>query len=302
MKDIEGLVIGSLPDFDLYQEDLARQEGLVFARVPGRARGGSRGGGNALTGASGADPLHETPRRALEAYRPRKAVILSPYRGMSADAARLMDRGVEIRTAGPLPAGPLPANARDRRPPITEMHRSDPGFSAMLEASRHADFGDPVYLRMVSSPAGGKWQRWWCVFQMCRKAGALLGSPLRRVYVAATGEAPRLHVSVTLRTDRNSTGHLLVAPSGSGLQDDLFFLGTGGTLADDPLLNQPGMYGQSDYRMISRPIRRRLAELWRDDAVISMTGDELRFYQDLLRVIGDSSRMGSGVCLEYPAS
>ena len=291
MKEIEGLVIGSPRDFDRFREGLEGQEGLVFARTPGGTRIGA-GEGSAGHGAA-----LEILRDAFEKYRPRSALVLSPYRGMSADTARLMENGVDVRTAGPLPAG-----SRDLRPPVTEMHRSDPGFSAMLEASRQDDFGDPVYLRMVSAPEGGNWQRWWCVFQMCRKAAVLLGSPLRHVYVAAAGVRPRLHVTITLKTVRNSTGHLLVAPSGAGLQDDLFFLGTGGTLSDDSLLNQPGVYGQSNYRMLPRPVRRRLAELWRDDAVISMTEDERRFYRDLLRAIGDSSRSRGGVRLEYPAA
>ena len=291
MKGIDGLVIGSLRDFDRFREDMGVRDGVVFART----LGGSRIDAEGDTDGDGA--VLETLREAIEKYRPRNALVLSPYRGMSADVARLMENGVDVRTAGP-----LPATSRDRRPSITEMHRSDPGFSAMLEASRHADFGDPVYLRMVSSPEGGKWQRWWCVFQMCRKAAALLDSPLRCVYVAAAGEAPRLHVSLTLKTVRNSTGHLLVAPSGAGLQDDLFFLGTGGTLSDDPLLNQPGMYGQMNYHMLSRPAQWRLAELLRDDVVISMTEDERRFYQDLLRAIGDSTRSDGGVCLAYPAA
>ena len=223
--------------------------------------------------------------------------MLTPYRGMSADAARLMASGVDVRTAGP-----LPASHRDRRPPIADTHRSDPGYSAMLEAARHADFGDPVYLRLVASPAGGLWQKWWCAFQSCRKAEALLDAPLRRVYVAAAGKAPRIHVSITLRTVRDSTGHVLVVPVGSSPQDDLFFLGTGGTLADDPLLNQPGMYGPSDYRMWSSPLRRRLADLWRDDAAVTLSAGVQRCYLDLLRAIGDSSRSGGGVCLEYPAA
>lgn len=298
MKDIDGLVIGGPRDFDRFREDLAAQDGVAFARMSGGASTGARGG----SASDGSYAALETIRDALEEYRPRRALVLSPYRGMSAETVRLMESGVDVRTAGPLPAGSLPGSSRDRSPPITEMHRSDPGFPAMLEASRHADFGDPVYLRIVSSPAGGKWQKWWCVFQSCRKAAALLDSPLRRVYVAAAGEAPRLHVSITLRTVRGSTGHLLVAPSGSSLQDDLFFLGTGGTLSDDPLLNQPGVYGQSDYRMLSRPDRWRLGDLWDEDAVISLTSGEQRFYQDLLRAIGDSSGTGSGVCLEYPAS
>ena len=301
MRDIDGLVIGGPRDFDRFREDLAAQDEVAFALAPGGSRTGAGGGPD------GDGIAIETLRGALEKYRPRRALVLSPYRGMSADAVRLMENGVDVRTAGPLPAGslpagPLPAGSRDRSPLITEMHRSDPGFSAMLEASRHADFGDPVYLRMISSPEGGKWQKWWGVFQSCRKAAALLDSPLRRVYVAAAGKAPRSHVSITLKTVRHSTGHLLVAPSGSSLQDDLFFLGTGGTLSDDPLLNQPGVYGQSDYRMLSRPTRRRLADLWRDDAVVSMTVYEQRFYQGLLRAIGRSSRSGSGVCLEYPAA
>lgn len=172
----------------------------------------------------------------------------------------------------------------------------------MLEISRHADFGDPVYLRLVASPAGGIWQKWWCVFQSCRKAEVLLASPLRRVYVAAAGKAPRIHVSITLKTVGDSTGHVLVAPSGSSPQDDLFFLGTGGTLADDPLLNHPGMYGQTDYRMWTSPLRRRLADLWRDDEAVKLSAGVQRFYLDLLRAIVDSSRRGGGVCLECPAA
>lgn len=292
MRDIDGLVIGGPRDFDVFREDLEEQDGAVFVRSPGSSRAGA-GSGAGRHGAA-----FETPRDALAVYRPRRTLVLTPYRGMSADATRLMESGVDVRTAGPMPAG-----HRGRRPPITETHRSDPGFSAMLEAGRQADFGDPVYLRLVASPAGGMWHKWWCAFQSCRKAEALLGSPLRRVYVAAAGKTPRLHVTITLKTACDSTGHLLVASSGSSRQDDLFFLGTGGTLVDDPLLNQPGMFdGQSDYRMLTSPIRRRLADLWRDDAAVSLSAGEQRFFLDLLRAIGDSSRRGGGVCLEYPAA
>ena len=288
---MDGLVIVSPRDFDFFREDFDEKDGVAFVRAPG----GSRTRSGAVTGVHA--PALEDLRDAIDKHRPRLALMLSPYHGMSADAAWLMREGIDVRTAGPLPAG-----FRDRRPPIAEMHRAHPGFPAMLEASRHADFGDPVYLRMVSSPEGGKWRKWWCIFQLCRKAAALLDSPLRRVYLAASGEAPRVHVSITFKTNRNSTGHLLVAPTGSGMQDDLFFLGTGGTLSDDSLLNQPGVYGRSDYRVLSMPARRRLADLWGDDATVSLTGDELTFYHDLLRAIGESSGTGRGVCLEYPAA
>ncbi|MCY3771983.1 MAG: hypothetical protein OXG98_08185 [Gemmatimonadetes bacterium] len=291
MKRIEGLVIGSRQDSELYREDIERRDGVVFALPNGGSKGGAPGGGN------GAVRSLETARDALRAYLPRQALFLSPYRDMAADAANLLENGVDVRSAGPLPF-------RSREPgiPITDIHRADPGFPAMLEASRHADFGEPVYLRLITSPEGGKWQKWWCVFQSCRKAAALLDSPLCRVYVAAAGTAPRLHVSITLKTDRSSTGHLLVAPNGSRLQDDLFLVGTGGTLADDPLLNQPGMYGKSDYRMLTRPTRRRLADLWGNEALVTLTAAERHFYHELLRAIGDSSRSRSGICLEYPAA
>ena len=297
MKRIDTLVIGSLQDFELYRDDIDSDEGVVFARVTGRARGAGQGGRGGPGKGRGAGKTHETLRRALEAYRPRQAAILSPYRGLAADTARMMESGVDVRTAGP-----MPVRTRGVDPPITEIHRSDTGFMAMLAESRHADFGEPVYLRMITSPEGGKWNKWWSVFQSCRKAGALLDSSLRRVYVAAAGSAPGIHVSITLKTDRLSTGHLLVAPNGSRLQDDLFFLGTGGTLADDSLLNQPGVYGQSDYHMMPRSTRRRLADLWREDAVISLTSEEQRFYIDILRAIGDSAGSGRGVCIEYPAA
>lgn len=273
MKRIDGLVIGGPRELELYQEDLEAQDAVVFVRSNVRRS------------------------NALDAYRPRQALFLSPYRGMASDAARLVEMGVDVRTAGPLPGrtGYLSMS-------IVDIHRSDPGFRAILETSRHADFGEPVYLRLISSPGGGKWPKWWCVFQSCRKAAALLDSPLRRVYVAATGTGSRLHVSITLKTHQDSTGHLLVSPSGSRLQDDLFLVGTGGTLADDPLLNQPGMYGKSDYRMLTRPTRRCLDDLWGNEALITLSVDERRFYHHLLRAIGDSSRSRSGICLEYPTA
>lgn len=267
MKQIERLVIGSRQDLARFQEYTEGQDGVVFARP-----------------------------NALDAYLPRRALFLSPYRGMAADATRLTEKGIDVRTAGP-----LPARTRNLEIPITDIHRSDAGFRAMLETSRHADFGVPVYLRLISSLEGGKWHKWWCVFQSCRKAAALLDSPLRRVYVAAAGSARKLHVSITLKTDRYSTCHLLVAPNGPRLQDDLLLVGTGGTLVDDPLLNQPGMYGKSDYRMMTRQTRRCLADLWGSEALIALSAGERRFYLDLLRAIGDSSRSRSGICLEYPA-
>lgn len=278
MKRIERLVIGSRQDLAQFQEYTEGRDGVVFAR-PNAGR-----------------PNVGRPN-ALDAYRPRQALFLSPYRGMASDAARLVENGVDVRTAGP-----LPVRTRNPEIPIMEIHRSDPWFRALLETSRHADFGEPVYLRLISSPEGGKWPKWWCVFQSCRKAVALLDSPLRRVYVTAVSSARSLHVSITLKTHRHSTAHLLVASNGLWLQDDLLLVGTGGTLADDPLLNQPGMYGKSDYRMLTRPARRCLADLWGNEALIALSADERRFYHELLRAIGDSSRSRNGICLEYPAA
>ena len=311
VRDIEGLVIGGLREFECYREDLEAQDGVVFARPnaerssTGRLDGGRPNAGRTNAGlregsrgsANGTFRGLGTLRDTLDAYLPRKALFLSPYRGMAADAARLVEKGVDVRTAGPLPV-------RTRKPdiPITDIHRSDAGLRAMLETSRHADFGEPVYLRLISAQEGGKWPKWWCVFQSFRKAAALLDSPLRRVYVAAAGAARRLHVSVTLKTERHSTGHLLVTPIGPRPQDDLLLVGTGGTLAYDPPLNQPGMYGKSDYRMLTRPTRRSLADLWENEALITLTADERRFYHDLLRAIGDSSRSRSGICLAYPTA
>lgn len=295
MKGIDGLVIGSPREFEFFREDLEAQNGVVFAR----STGGSSDA--AQDGHMGSDQGFVTLRNALDAYLPRRALFLSPYRGMAADAAHLVENGADVRTAGP-----MPVRTRNLRIPIADLHRSDSGFRAMLEASRHADFGDPVYLRLISSPHGGKWQKRWCVFQSCRKAAALLDSPLRRVYVAATRAARSLHVSITLKTQRNATGHLLVAPRGSRLQDDLFLVGTGGTLADDPLLNQPGVYGKSDnsmltrYSMLTRPAGRSLACLWGNEARVTLSVAEQRFYDDLFRAIDDSSRSRSGICLDFP--
>ncbi len=306
MKRIERLVVGSRQDLTQFQEYTEGQDGVVFARPNrgrsntersngGRPNGGARGG--AQGSANGTVQGLETVRDALDAYRPRQALFLSPYRGMAADAARLVENGVEVRMAGPLSVRPRKSDIS-----IVEIHRSDPGFRAMLETSRHTDFGEPVYLRLIASPEGGRWPKWWCVFQSCRKAEALLDSPLRRVYVTAVSSARNLHVSITLKTHRHSTAHLLVASNGPRLQDDFLLVGTGGTLADDPLLNQPGMYGKPDYRMLTRPARRCLADLWGNEALIALSVDERRFYQDLLRAIGDSSRSRSGICLVYPAA
>lgn len=291
MKGIDGLVIGSPRELDFHREALEGQDGVVFARPTGGSNAGAQ------DGQVGTAQGLMTLRDALDTYLPRQVLFLSPYRGMAADAARLIENGADVRTAGP-----LPVRTRNLHIPITDMYRSDSGFRAMLEASRHADFGDPVYLRLISSPYGGKWQKWWCVFQSCRKAAALLDSPLRRVYVAGAGTARSLHVSITFKTHRNATGHLLVAPRGSRLQDDLFLVGTGGTLADDPLLNQPGVFGNSDYSMLTRPAGRSLACLWGNEARVTLSADERRFYDDLFRAIGDSSRSRSGICLEYPTA
>ena len=170
----------------------------------------------------------------------------------------------------------------------------------MLETSRDADFGEPVYLRVISSPDGGRWSKWWCAFRQCRLAGALLGAALRRIYVASAGSADRVHVSITLKTERDSTGHLLVASRGSGLRDDVFFLGTGGTLAGDALLNRPGVYDGSNYRLLPDTALRRLDDLWNADAVAVLSDAEFRFYYGLLRAIGRASRSGKGICLDYP--
>ena len=291
MKRIEWLVIGSRQDLALFQEYTEGQDGVVFARPNAGPLGGAQGSAN------GTVQGFETLRDALNKYLPRQAIFLSPYRGMAGDAAHLVENGVDVRTAGP-----LPVRTRNLRMPVVEIHRSDAGFRAMLETSRHTDFGEPVYLRLISSPEGGKWQKWWNIFQSCRKAEALLDSRLGRVYVASAGTAPRLHVSITLNTQRNSTGHLLVAPVGSRLRDDLFLVGTGGTLADDPLLNQPGMYGKADYRMLTGPDRLSLACLMGNEVLMTLSADERRFYHDLLRAIGDSSRSRSGICLEYPTA
>ncbi len=290
MKRIDGLVIGSPGDFDLLGDDIAGRDGVVLARTKSGPNGGLRRGAPANAAAT------EPARDALRSYLPRHALFLSPYRGLAADAARLMENGVDVRTAGP-----LPVRSHDISVPVAELHRTDPGFAALQEASRNTDFGAPVYLRLISSAEDGRWHTWWCLFQMCRKAVALLNAPLRRLYVAAAGTAPRMHVSVTLKTDRNTTGHLLIAPKGGVLRDDLLFVGTGGTLSDDALLNQPGVFGRSDYRMLPRPTRRRLADLWSNTPMVCLTGAEQRFYWDLLRAIGDSSRSRSGFCLEYPA-
>ena len=110
----------------------------------------------------------------------------------------------------------------------------------------------------------------------------------------------RVHVSITLKTERDSTGHLLVASRGSGLRDDVFFLGTGGTLAGDALLNRPGVYDGSNYRLLPDTALRRLDDLWNADAVAVLSDAEFRFYYGLLRAIGRASRSGKGICLDYP--
>ena len=311
---IDGLVIGGMQDYDLFREDLegpAGVEGQVGGKKPAGVEGQvgvdrpagvegpaglafARVPGSMGAGFGGETPMVSAPG-LFETYQPRRVLFLAPYRGMADDIERLTASGAEVRMAGPLPGNP---HGRVH-PPIVDMQFGDRGFASMLETSRESDFGEPVYLRVISSPGGGRWNKWWCVFRQCRMAGALLGAPLRSVHVASAGSAERLHVSVTLKTERDSTGHLLVASRGSGLRDDVFFLGTGGTLAGDALLNRPGVYDGSNYRLLPGPAMRRLDDLWHRDAVAGLSGAEHRFYHSLLRAIGKASRLGKGICLDY---
>ena len=142
VRDIEGLVIGGLREFECYREDLEAQDGVVFARPnaerssTGRLDGGRPNAGRTNAGPRGGAPGSAngtfrglgTLRDTLDAYLPRKALFLSPYRGMAADAARLVEKGVDVRTAGPLPV-------RTRKPdiPITDIHRSDAGLRRCLK-------------------------------------------------------------------------------------------------------------------------------------------------------------------------
>jgi len=291
MKPIDMLVIGTVQEYQRLRTDIDQNLGVVFASVTNVPCSRHQRFVNQDKPVRNLDFIS----RAIIKYQPGRAIFLSPYRGMAKDVLQLSKQGVDVRLCGP-----LPVRSQEIQLPITAIYQSDANVMGLLEASRDADFGEPVYLRMISSPEVGKWRKWWCVFQSCQLAEKILNARLQRIYVASVGTKTNLHINITLMTETNSMAHLLVANDASMLHGDLFLVGTGGTLTDNSLLNHPGIYSRSDFRILPRPGEQRLDALWNKDALIRLTNKERAFYDRVLQAIGDSAKNRKGICLNYP--
>ena len=171
-------------------------------------------------------PRFDDVTAALDAGVAEVVVILSPYRGMAADALLCRQRQVPVITAGP-----MPGVAQNRKTGYIEAAgrwRYHLTVQRLFQSSSRPAFGSPVYLRHIAGGGRNALGLWWAALEGLELIAGLLGTP-RRLWVTATRGGGRWHATITVITIDEASAQLVITPTAvSG--DEVMLLGTGGLL------------------------------------------------------------------------
>ena len=283
MKPIDTLLVGQIRDYNKYFNKNPVKDKTIFVQVPG-SRKPSFNSDNFFYG-----PLSSI----LKTIHPQKAIFLSSYRGIVSDIKKLLKEQVEVRTAGPIENSSI-----TKRHGIIDIYKTDEQLQVMLGLSQKLSFGNPIYLRIIASSQKTLLNKWWSAFQLCRLATRLLNSPLKHIYIAANGRGPQLHASITLTTKQNTISHLIVPADNIRVGDDILFLGTGGTLSVNTLINSPGILTKSDLKLYPNLTPQNPNSFEDNDKLDFLNSGDYNFYQQLLACLRKSYRKGSSCYIE----
>lgn len=179
---------------------------------------------------------------------PDVCCAITPYRSMAEDVLLCLHRQIHVASTGPIPCSRrvfrrLCQVADEQRIHfrIGGLHKLSPRNLILQAKSRHSEFGQPVYLRLVSDGGRAFLTAWWSACDTIEQAEALLDSSACKTHLTAIRVGHCYHITLTLAMHNHSNAQLTIAPVLLGGERDLTLLGSGGLLTYDSLSNATGV-------------------------------------------------------------
>jgi hypothetical protein len=187
---------------------------------------------------------------------PGACCFLTPYSTLKKDLSRCLDQGIHVLSAGPVSL--TRAEFDEARKKQVQLHFGGPHpfsrlFQQLKEQRQKPEFGQPVYLRLVQGGGSSLQAAWWSVCDALSQARDLLDSNLKEVYVTATKQGGKYHISLTGATASRANIQLVVAPIALSLYPDITFLGSGGLLSNRSMASAPLLIGQDGLEFHPHP-------------------------------------------------
>ena len=173
----------------------------------------------------------------FEASQPDHCVILAALPSLCEDLNLLFAREVSTLTAGPIDGISCDGNNITVAPPSKWSHP----YQQIEAECREEAFGDPVYLRYLTSGGHNLHSAWWAMCQAVDVADGLLQAPLKTLHISGISHNQACHINATLLMSNRANGQLSIVPKYLEDESQITLLGTGGLLNYDPQENIAGI-------------------------------------------------------------
>ena len=182
-------------------------------------------------------PTGPSLEELLEKSQPDHCVMLAALPSLCEDIKYLLSREVSILTAGPIKGIASDGNNITVVPPS----KWSLPYQQIKAECRKESFGDPVYLRYLTSGGHNLHSAWWAMCQAVDVAEELLQGALTALHVSGISHNQTCHINATLLMSNRANGQLSIVPDYFEDERQVTLLGTGGLLNYDPQENVAGI-------------------------------------------------------------
>lgn len=173
----------------------------------------------------------------FEESQPDHCVILAALPSLCEDLNHLFAREVSTLTAGPINGISCDGNNITVAPPSKWSYP----YQQIEAECRKEAFGDPVYLRYLTSGGHNLHSAWWAMCQAVDVADGLLQAPVKTLHISGISHNQACHINATLLMSNRANGQLSIVPKYLEDESQVTLLGTGGLLNYDPQENIAGI-------------------------------------------------------------
>ncbi|MEE2708668.1 MAG: hypothetical protein VYA69_03635 [Gemmatimonadota bacterium] len=178
----------------------------------------------------------------LEKSQPDLCVILAALPSLCEEINMLLSREVSILTAGPIKGIAGDGNNIT----VVPLSKWSLPYQQLKAECQKESFGDPVFLRYLTSGGHNLHSAWWAMCQAVDVADGLLQGALTALHVSGISHNQTYHINATLLMSNRANGQLSIVPDYLEDERQVTLLGTGGLLNYDPQENVAGIVtGQS---------------------------------------------------------
>lgn len=241
--------------------------------------------------------------------------FLTPYNFLGKDLQRAVENGIHALCAGP-PSLSRAAGERLCRSAAQSAAQLTWGgpfrhsrvHQVLEEQARQADFGSPVFLRLVRGGGDSLLAAGWGAYQTLEQAAVLLQTPIAELHVSGVRRHRRFHFALTATTSSGATAQLVVAPHHPSPVPDISLLGTGGLLSSTEYYSLPAWSSHRGISPGSHPYPPAEPD-WLADFIrrfplrkIASETRSLTFFQTLRSALSRALREGRPIRVRNPGS